>query len=71
MSESSSDASSCLNKDQKTAQIDENGVDLTVLEYYLAMTPTERFESYERQIRIIFQIWLENNIEHDFECEYA
>lgn len=52
------------------SSIDENGVDLAVLEYYLAMTPTERFEAYERQIKVIFQFWRENNIEPDFECEY-
>jgi hypothetical protein len=53
------------------AQIDENGVDLTALQYYLAMTPTERFQAYQRQIKIIFRLWRENNIEPEFECEYA
>jgi transposase-like protein len=55
---------------QQESSIDKNGVDLAVLEYYLAMTPSERFEVYERQIKIIFQFWRENGIHHEFECEY-
>lgn len=51
--------------------LDENGVDLDVLDYYLALTPTERFEAFERQVAQLFEFWRENGIEHEFECEYA
>ena len=51
--------------------VDENGVDLDVLDYYLALTPTERYEAHLKQIRAIFEIWRQNGIEPDFECEYA
>lgn len=51
--------------------IDENGVDLDVLDYYLAMTPTERYNAHQKLICAIFEIWRQNGIEPDFECEYA
>ena len=51
--------------------IDENGVDLDVLDYYLAMTPSQRYESHAALLKILIETWNANGIEPEVECEYA
>ncbi len=51
--------------------LDVNGVDLDVLDYYLAMTPTERYDAHSKLLKLLIQTWSENGIEPEIECEYA
>lgn len=51
--------------------LDNNGVDLDVLDYYLAMTPTERYDAHSRLLKVLIQTWKDNGIEPVIECEYA
>lgn len=51
--------------------LDANGVDLDVLNYYLAMTPTERYNTHDSLLKLLVETWKANGIEPIIECEYA
>ena len=53
------------------ANINEDGVDLDVLDYYLAMTPSERYEAHASLLKVLIETWKANGIEPEIECEYA
>ena len=54
----------------ESPRIDENGIDLDLLDYCLALTPSQRLEAHAIRLRALLKYEEENGIEHDYTCEY-